>query len=98
MGVDSTDPVEPPPQGNANITQLKEAYDGRLVLVGDIEFLHMETKQPDEIEELVRRAIEDGGKKNVMLMPSSRPHARPSDLFLANAERYIEAGIRYGTT
>ena len=33
---------------------------------------------------------------SVMLMPSAGPHQRPSDLFLANAERYIEAGLKYG--
>jgi hypothetical protein len=32
----------------------------------------------------------------VMLMPSAGPHQRPSDLLLANVERYIEAGLRYG--
>lgn len=96
MGVDSTDPVEPPPQGNADIVAAKETYDGRLVLVGNIEFLDMEIRQPDEIEVLVRRAIEGGGKKNVILMPSAGPHQRPTDLFLRNAERYIEAGLRYG--
>jgi hypothetical protein len=96
MGVDSTDPVEPPPQGNADIAEVKETYDGRLVFLGNIEFLDMETKQPDEIEELVRRAIESSGKRNVMLMPSAGPHQRPSDLLLANVERYIEAGLRYG--
>jgi len=44
----------------------------------------------------VRRAIEDGGKQNVILRPSSGPHERPSDQLLANIERYIEAGLKYG--
>ena len=80
------------------MARAKEEYDGRLVLLGNIEFLHMETRQPDEIEALVRRAIEGGGKGNVILMPSATPHQRPSDRFLANAERYIEAGLKYGST
>jgi uroporphyrinogen-III decarboxylase len=96
LGVDSTDPVEPPPQGNVNMAEAKQKYDGKLVFYGNIEFLDMETRQPDEIEELVRSAIEDGGRKNVILWPSSGPHERPTDLFLANAERYIEAGLKYG--
>jgi hypothetical protein len=96
MGVDSTDPVEPPPQGDADIAEVKTTYDGRLVFLGNIEFLDMETRQPQEIEALVRRAIEASGKRNVMLMPSAGPHERPSDLLLANVERYIEAGRRYG--
>lgn len=96
MGVDSTDPVEPPPQGDADIAEVKTTYNGRLVLLGNIEFLDMETRQPEEIEVLVRRAIEASGKRNVMLMPSAGPHERPSDRLLANVEHYIEAGLQYG--
>jgi len=96
MGVDSTDPVEPPPQGDADIAEVKTTYDGQLVFLGNIEFLDMETRQPEEIEALVRKAIEASGKRNLMLMPSSGPHQRPSDLLLANVERYLEAGLRYG--
>jgi hypothetical protein len=50
MGVDSTDPIEPPPQGDTDIAEVKKRYDGRLIFRGNIEFLDMETKQPDEIE------------------------------------------------
>lgn len=96
MGVDSIDPVEPPPQGDADFAEAKRQYDGRLLFWGNIEFLDMETRQPDEIEQLARAAIEGGGKRNMALMPSSTPHERPSDLMLANAERYIEAGLKYG--
>ncbi len=96
MGVDSTDPVEPPPQGDADIDEVKRTYDGKMVFYGNIEFLYMETCQPDELEEMVRYAIEVNGKRNIVLMPSSGPHERPSDLMLANAERYIEAGLKYG--
>lgn len=96
MGVDSIDPVEPPPQGDADIAEVKRRYDGKMVFFGNIEFLDMETRQPDEIEELVRVAIESSGKRNIALMPSAGPHERPSDLMLANAERYIEAALKYG--
>jgi len=97
MGVDSTDPCEPPPQGDVVLAEAKRRYDGRLVFYGNIEFLDMETRKPDEIEELVRRAIEDGGRKNFVLCTSAGPHERPTDRFLANAERYLEAGLEYGT-
>lgn len=96
MGVDSIDPVEPPPQGDADIAEVKATYDGKLVFLGNIEFLDLETRPPDEIEDLVRRALEDSGKKNIMLKTSAGPHERPSDLLLSNVERYIEAGLKYG--
>lgn len=96
MGVDSTDPVEPPPQGNADIAEVKREYDGRLLFFGNIQFLDMETRTPDDIEELVRRVIEDGGKRNIALMTTAGPHERLTDVFAANAVRYIEAGLKYG--
>lgn len=96
MGVDSIDPTEPPPQGDAELADIKERYAGRLVFYGNIEFLDMETGTPDEVEELVRQAIEGGGRGNVVLQSSSGPHERPSDQFTANAIRYIEAGVKYG--
>ena len=96
MGVDSTDPVEPPPQGDADQAEAKRKYQGKLTFFGNIEFLDMETKSPDEIEELVRRAIEDGGKEHTVLCPSAGPHERLRSRFTANAVRYIEAGLKYG--
>jgi hypothetical protein len=75
---------------------VKEKYKDQLVFQGNIEFLDLETRQPDELEELVREAIEEGGKENMMLFPSATPHERPSDLCLENAQRYIEAGLKYG--
>jgi uroporphyrinogen-III decarboxylase len=96
MGVDLTDPVEPPPQGDVDFTKAKETYGDKLVLLGNIEFLAMETAQPDDVEELVRQAIEDGGKQSTILYTSAGPHQRPSDQMLANAVRYVEAGLKYG--
>ena len=51
---------------------------------------------PDNLRDAILYVFEAGGKRNVILMPSSRPHQRPSDLCLANCERYIEAGLEHG--
>ncbi|MBT3375792.1 MAG: hypothetical protein HOJ57_39660 [Lentisphaerae bacterium] len=96
MGVDSTDPVEPPPQGDTDIVKAKQAYDGRLLFFGNIQFLDMETGTPDDIEALVKRAITGGGKRNIVLMTTAGPHQRPTERFIANAKRYIEAGLKHG--
>lgn len=53
--------------------------------------------QPVEIEEKVRRATEDGGKSLLVLYPSATPHEQHTPRLLANAERYIEAGLKYGS-
>ena len=95
-GVDSTDPIEPSPQGDIDIADAKREYGESLTFFGNIEFLDMATCTPDEIEEKVRHAVEDGGKDHTVLMPSSTPHERPSQVFERNAHRYIEAALRYG--
>jgi uroporphyrinogen-III decarboxylase len=96
LGVDSTDPLEPSPQGNVEFGAAKKRMAGRMTLFGNIEFVDMERCTPDEVEQKVRRAIEDGGKAHTILYPSATPHERASDKFLANARRYIEAGLKYG--
>ncbi len=96
MGVDSIDPVEPPTQGDITFADARRKVGDRMTLFGNIEFVDMETKTPDEIEAQVRRAIEDGGRGRTVLMPSSTPHERLNDRFIANAERYLEAGLKYG--
>ncbi len=97
MGVDSTDPVEPPPQGDITFAAARRIVGDRMMLFGNIEFLDMETRTPGEIEQLVRRAIKEGGERRMMLMPSSVPHERHTPRLLANAVRYIEAGLKYGS-
>jgi len=96
MGVDSTDPVEPPPQGDIEFGEAKAKAAGRLTLFGNIEFCDMDTATPDQIEQKVRHAIEDGGRHRTVLFPSATPHERPTERFTANAVRYIEAGLKYG--
>jgi hypothetical protein len=67
-----------------------------MTLFGNIEFLDLETCTPDQIEAKVRAAIEDGGREHTALFCSSTPHERHSPRFLANAERYIQAALKYG--
>lgn len=97
MGVDSTDPVEPPNQGDIEFADARRIVGDRMVLFGNIEFLDMETRTPDEIEQIVRCAIEQGGKRKLVLYPSATPHEKHTPKLLANARRYIEAGLKYGT-
>jgi hypothetical protein len=96
MGVDSTDPSEPPPQGDITFRDARRLVGDRMTLFGNIEFLDMETATPDAIEAKVRQAIEEGGKERTFLYPSAGPHQQHTARFTANAIRYIEAGLKYG--
>jgi len=96
MGVDSTDPVEPPTQGDIEFADARKIVGDRMVLFGNIQFADMEHCTPDQIEDKVRCAIEQGGKRRMVLYPSATPHERHTPQLLANARRYIEAGLKYG--
>ncbi len=97
LGVDSIDPVEPPPQGDIEFAEAKRRVAGRMTLFGNIEFCLLDLGSPDEVETAVRRAIEEGGKRHMVLFPSATPHQRHTPRFTANAIRYIESALKYGT-
>ncbi|MEA3403843.1 MAG: uroporphyrinogen decarboxylase family protein [Armatimonadota bacterium] len=96
MGADMTDPVEPPPDGDVHFADAKRRCRRRMVLMGNIEFRHMEQCSTGEIDELVRRAICEGGKSGVMLYPSATPITWMSDQLRDNCLQYIQSGLKYG--
>jgi len=96
MGADMLDPVEPPPQGDIEMGEAKRRVDGKITLMGNIEFRDLEFAAPDEIEEKVKHAILDGGKEHTILYPSATGHEAVSERYRDNAIRYIEAGLKHG--
>jgi uroporphyrinogen-III decarboxylase len=95
MGADMLDPVEPPPDGDIEIEEAKRRAAGRMTLMGNIEFRHLEFATPPEIDALVRRAL-SGPKDHLILYPSATAIARLSDRYRDNAIQYIESGVEYG--
>jgi len=96
MGVDSIDPVEPPPQGDLLMTDARKRAGDRMTLYGNIEFSWMETLEPDDIERAVIAAIREGGKRRHVLYLSATPHQKHTPRFNANARRYIETALKHG--
>jgi len=96
MGADMLDPVEPPAQGDIEMGEAKRRVQGKITLMGNIEFCDLEYATPDEIEQKVKHAIEDGGKEHTILYPSATGHETIRDQYRDNAIRYIEAGVKYG--
>ncbi len=95
LGVDSIDPVEPPPQGDITLAEARRRVGDRLTLYGNIEFCWMDMASPAEIERAVRSAIDEGGPRFV-LAPSATPHQGHTERFNVNALRYLETALRYG--
>jgi hypothetical protein len=96
MGVDALDPVEPPPDGDIELAEAKRRSAGRMTLMGNIEFRHLEFATRHEIDAMVRRTICEGPKNHMILYPSATAISRISDRYRDNAIQYIESGLEYG--
>ncbi len=88
MGADAIDPIEPPPQGDIQLDEVRRRYGDRMVLFGNIEVADIEQMAPGPFERLVVDAIEAGTSGNgrgFVLMPSASPFGRHvSDRTLTN--------------
>lgn len=96
MGVDMLDPVEPPPDGDITMAEAKRRVNGRMTLLGNIEFRELEFSSASRIEQLVRIAILEGGAHRVYLYPSATPIEPLTDRYRDNALVYLDAGVKYG--
>lgn len=98
-GAQGLDPVEPPPDGNITLREVKEQYGDSLVLFGNTELKLLEQGTPEQIEAVVRDQMEsakEGG--GYVMMSTASPINEP--LFPATEANYftwIDAGLRYGT-
>lgn len=97
-GADAIDPVEAPPDGDILLKDAKKRIGDRMCIMGNIELKHLETLDESEIDELVKKAVEDaacGGR--FILMPTAAPlDAVLSERTKKNYIRFIEAGLKYG--
>ena len=79
MEADGLDPVEPPPQGDMELYEVRQAIGRDTVLFGNIEAADIENLTPLQFEPKVRRALEQGtygAGRGFVLMPSACPYGR----------------------
>jgi hypothetical protein len=79
MNPAAIDPIEPPPQGDVELSYVRQRYGKDLVLFGNIEFAAIENTEPAEFEKLVAKTLQEGTAgegRGFVLMPSSAPICR----------------------
>ncbi len=79
MGVDGTDPIEPPPQGDVELGWMRREYGKDLVLFGNVEVSDIENMNPQDFELMISKSLVDGTSgegKGFVLMPTSCPYGR----------------------
>ncbi len=93
MGADATDPIEPPPQGDVYLTDVRREFGSDLALFGNIEVSDIENLEPAEFEQVAAKALRDGANgdgRGFVLMPTSCPYGREiSDRTRANYETLV---------
>ena len=78
-GCDGLDPIEPPPQGDMALAEVRERYGQQMVLFGNLEASDIENLAADEFAGRVQRALDEGTHgvgRGFVLMPSSVPYGR----------------------
>lgn len=94
MNPDGLDPIEPPPQGDMQLGDVRRRYGDRMVLFGNLEVSEIEQLPTPQFRDRVRRAIDEGtcgSGHGFALMPSSCPYGRQlAPLTLRNYNAMIE--------
>jgi len=79
MEAAAIDPIEPPPQGDVELADVRREYGDNLVLFGNIEYADIEIVEPAKFEKIVEKSLKHGtqGKgRGFVLMPSAAPIGR----------------------
>ncbi len=97
-GAKGLDPIEPPPDGDITLKEVKSLYGKQMCLFGNIELKELETSKPERIDYLVKEAMDSAKEgSGFVLMPTAAPINIPlSEKTKSNYLKYIEAGIEYG--
>jgi hypothetical protein len=99
MGPAAIDPIEPPPQGDAELAHVRRRYGQDLVLFGGIEYADVENAEPAEFEKIVEKTLIDGTQgpgKGFVLMPSSAPIGRTiTPRLMANYETMVRLATHF---
>ncbi|MCK4887347.1 MAG: hypothetical protein KAS96_08160 [Planctomycetes bacterium] len=94
MGASAIDPIEPPPQGDVELSYVREKYGKDLVLFGNIEIVDIENTPNNDFKKNVSQALIDGTKgqsRGFVLMPSASPYGRDiSKTTMKNYETMVE--------
>lgn len=99
LGADGLDPIEPPPQGDMQLVEVRAAIGRDTVLFGNLEIADLENLPTTEVRIRTRRALAEGTSgpgRGFVLMPSASPYGRKlSPLTLANYRAVVDERERY---
>ena len=95
MGVDATDPVEPPPAGDLDFREAREISRGMITLQGNVEFNEFVHLTPVEMRRRVREVLADGNRR-MILSTSAGPTTAVTRQVADNYRAFVDAALEYG--
>ena len=98
MGPDALDPVEPIPDGDISLKDVKERIGSKICLMGNMELKYLEFCTGNEIDTKVKEMM-DAAKENgrFVIMPTAAPINVPlSSKTEQNYIKFIDAALKYG--
>ena len=97
IGFDSLHPIEAPPMGDCTLTTARNCLGKDVILAGNIQYGDLWEKSEEEIEELVKCAIDEGKTGRFMLAATGGPSALEiSENVSRNYSKVIDAALKYG--
>ncbi len=94
---DAIDPIEPPPDGDITLAELKERIGSQMTLFGNIELRLLEHGKPEEVREFVKESMlfgKPGGR--FVIMPTAAPINDPlSERTLENYKIFIDTALEH---
>lgn len=91
------EPIEPPPQGDIELEQIKERIGDQTCLMGYLQYNDLEFDKPESIRDKVRSAIRQAAPGGgYILFPTAEPIAQITDRLLANQKEFVRSGKKFG--
>ncbi|MCF6175844.1 MAG: uroporphyrinogen decarboxylase family protein [Victivallaceae bacterium] len=94
MGIDSSDPVEPPPAGDCTYAEAREIVGDKLTIVGNLEFDELEYSEPQQIRKHVREILSIGNRR-LILSASAGPITKITPRLADNYRAWIDAALEF---
>jgi len=96
MGVDASDPVEPPPAGDTTYAEAREIVGDELTIVGNLEFDELEHSEPAQIRERVKEILSFGNRR-LILSSSAGPISAVTPRLADNYRTMVDAALEFGS-